>query len=326
MQCRLYKVYALELEALIDKARSHADRPLMSGRPIHFNVASAQEPRANVTHRFGSQRGAWSIFVLNGRGQQYRTQGTGCFSLKWMVEGRAGYEIGCRRHMVARDTAMLVNHDQAYRMEFDPPAGGESFCIFFDPVLVDEAWASIEAGFNLPGEGRRREFPNVPFVLSQSFARVLSSLHKEGVNCDATLIESRLLLALEQSVLVARRHRGEAARIPAAKPSTRAHLLGLVERARERLTKANGVHFSLDSLADGLGVSKFHLLRLFKAVHGSTPGAYAERLRMEAAAAQLRSSARPVIDIALEFGYDSPSAFAKAFRRSKGSAPTGWRT
>lgn len=297
----------------------------MSERAILFNLARAGDPKNNFLHRFGAKEGPWSIFVLNGRGQRFHTRSEGFFSLKWMVKGRAGYELDGRRRFVSRETAMLVNQGQPYQMEFDPP-GGESFCLFYDRALVDEAWASIEAGFNVPGDRAQQEFPNVPFTLSPSFAGLLSDLHIDGVEDDVDVIESRLLLALEHAVAVAQRHRGQAARIPAAKPSTRAHLLGLVERARERLTSSNGVHCSLDTLAAGAGMSKFHFLRLFKAVYGLTPGAYAERLRIETAIMQLRWSARSVIDIALDLGYDSPSAFAKAFRRYTGSAPTGWRT
>jgi AraC-like DNA-binding protein len=154
---------------------------------------------------------------------------------------------------------------------------------------------------------------------------MLDRLHIDGVDGDAPLMERRLLLLLEEAVATAHRHRGQTKRIAAAKANTRSHLLTLIERARESMVAADGVGCDLDALATEAGLSKFHLLRLFKAVHGLTPMAYAERLRMESAAARLRSSHRSIYDISTSLGYESPSAFAKAFRRWTGAAPSAWR-
>jgi AraC-like DNA-binding protein len=296
----------------------------MIGTRIRFNLAHAEQPSADVVRRLGSD-GPWSIFVLNGRGRRFHAQGAGAFSLKWMASGRARYELDRRGRMVTRGTAMLVDQDQPYEVEFDAPAESESFCVFFDRTLVAEAWASVEAGFDMPGESALRGFPNVPFTPSPKLASLLDHLHEDGLEGDADLIEHRLLSVLQDMIATAHRHRGQAARIAAGKPVTRSHLLTLVERARECMIATNGVDCDLGALSTEVGVSKFHLLRLFKAVHGLTPIAYAERLRMEAAATRLRSSPRSIGDIAADLGYESPSAFAKAFRRWTGAAPTHWR-
>jgi AraC-like DNA-binding protein len=46
---------------------------------------------------------------------------------------------------------------------------------------------------------------------------------------------------------------------------------------------------------------------------------------MQAAAMRLRACDLSVGEIAAEFGYDSASAFARAFRRWSGAAPVAWR-
>jgi len=53
--------------------------------------------------------------------------------------------------------------------------------------------------------------------------------------------------------------------------------------------------------------------------------AYLARWRLELGARQLRASAKPVIQIAAEVGYESEAAFNRAFKRSFGLPPAQYR-
>ena len=298
----------------------------MAETRIQFSVASADQPGQDVVRRIGLETSDWSIFVLNGHGRRFWTRGSGAFSLKWMAKGRARYALERRPRVVSQDAAVLVDQDQPYEMEFEARGGGESFCLFYSSALVAEAWASVEAGLSpTVGEGALKPFPNVIFQPSAHLAGLLNSLRADGPDSDESLMESRLLLALNEAVQTAYRHRRLAARLPAAKTSTRAHVLGLVERARAMIVETGGTGVSLPALAKEVGLSKFHLLRLFKAAYGVTPLTYAEQQRMAAAARLLIASRRQVGEIAAELGYDSPSAFAKTFRRHHRASPAAFR-
>jgi len=52
---------------------------------------------------------------------------------------------------------------------------------------------------------------------------------------------------------------------------------------------------------------------------------YLTQWRMQVAAGLLRGSSASVASIALEVGYDSEAAFARAFKRSVGQPPAAWR-
>jgi AraC-like DNA-binding protein len=52
---------------------------------------------------------------------------------------------------------------------------------------------------------------------------------------------------------------------------------------------------------------------------------YLASWRMQLGARLLRDSSRIVADIALEVGYDSEAAFARAFKRMVGVPPATWR-
>jgi AraC family transcriptional regulator len=293
----------------------------MRAARIAYHVAHAAEPGRDVLRRIGlDDGGAWSVYLLNGHGRAYEARGQGAFSIKWMADGRARYELERRAKTVSRDSVVLVDHQQPYEMEFEARSGGQSFCLFYSPDLVAEAWASVEAGFDEPASPALRPFPNVPFRPSPRLEALLGALWRDGP--DAEAIEDRALGALAEAVKAAHGHRRLAERTPAARPAARAHLVGVVERARAELDARRGVGASLDEVARLAGVSKFHLVRLFKALHGVTPMAYAERARMTAAEERLRSGAAPIGEVAADLGYDSPSAFAKAFRRWTGAAPT----
>ncbi len=71
--------------------------------------------------------------------------------------------------------------------------------------------------------------------------------------------------------------------------------------------------------------STFHFQRVFLAAAGLTIGEYVRRRRLTQAASDLISGGTRVIDVALKYGYESPDAFARAFRNMHGITPTAAR-
>jgi len=68
--------------------------------------------------------------------------------------------------------------------------------------------------------------------------------------------------------------------------------------------------------------STYHLQRMFSYIAGVPLSEYIRRRRMTAAAFELQQSGGKVIDLALRFGYDSPTAFNRAFQSVHGVPPT----
>ncbi len=82
---------------------------------------------------------------------------------------------------------------------------------------------------------------------------------------------------------------------------------------------------SLDALAGIACFSPFHFHRLFAAFVGEPLWAHVRRLRLERAAVRLARTQDPVTDIALAAGYETPSAFTKAFAQHFDQSPTDFR-
>lgn len=78
---------------------------------------------------------------------------------------------------------------------------------------------------------------------------------------------------------------------------------------------------TLDALAEIAGLSKFHFLREFARVVGMTPGAYLRMLRLCHAARELRSTRRPIVEVALAAGFADHPSFSRAFARHMGLTP-----
>jgi len=78
----------------------------------------------------------------------------------------------------------------------------------------------------------------------------------------------------------------------------------------------------LDSIAATACCSQFHFMRMFEVVSGMSVGDYIRRRRLSQAALALSSGREKVIDVALRYGYDTPEAFAKAFKRLFGITPS----
>ncbi|MDK2813505.1 MAG: AraC family transcriptional regulator [Clostridiales bacterium] len=71
--------------------------------------------------------------------------------------------------------------------------------------------------------------------------------------------------------------------------------------------------------------SAYHFQRMFAYLAGVPLGEYIRRRRMTLAAAELQTGDAKVIDLALKYGYDSPTAFNRAFQGVHGIAPSAAR-
>lgn len=71
--------------------------------------------------------------------------------------------------------------------------------------------------------------------------------------------------------------------------------------------------------------STFHFQRMFSYIAELPLSEYIRRRKMTAAAFDLQNSHSKVIDLALKYGYDSPTAFSRAFRSVHGVSPSDAR-
>ncbi len=79
---------------------------------------------------------------------------------------------------------------------------------------------------------------------------------------------------------------------------------------------------SIEDIAKQANSSAFHFQRTFTILTDVTVGEYLRRRRLTLAAKELMNTNDKIIDLALKYGYDTPEAFSKAFRRQHGITPS----
>ena len=82
-----------------------------------------------------------------------------------------------------------------------------------------------------------------------------------------------------------------------------------------------GYRWTLQSLAEHVGMSRSVFALRFRETVGTTPMEYLTRWRMLLAGDRLKNSSDGLSSIAQSLGYESESAFGKAFRRVMGCSP-----
>jgi AraC-like DNA-binding protein len=93
-----------------------------------------------------------------------------------------------------------------------------------------------------------------------------------------------------------------------------------VRRAREYLADHLEARVTLDDLVREAGLSRYHLLRVFKRATGLTPHQFHIQQRLERGKCRLLAG-RSVIETALETGFSDQSHFANTFKRYVGATP-----
>lgn len=82
---------------------------------------------------------------------------------------------------------------------------------------------------------------------------------------------------------------------------------------------------SLPALAARAGMSKYHLVRVFKQVVGLPPHAFINRARLRNAAIDVASTSESILDIALRAGFPDVSTFNAVFKKQFARTPRSVR-
>lgn len=109
--------------------------------------------------------------------------------------------------------------------------------------------------------------------------------------------------------------------------------IAVVEKMKAYIHSHLQESITASDVAGAAGYSQYHAARLFKEETGLSPFEYIRRERLVQSAHALRSGKQKVLDIALEFVFDSHEGFTRAFSNAFGIAPkkyasypvpTGW--
>lgn len=229
-----------------------------------------------------------------------------------MLLTRAGcaslaYGARTRRPVIADPLrVVLLRPADAFRVTY--PVGGAFLAtiLTFSDATIDRALAET---------GHRAIVASAPMLLRyHQYRTALLRASERG-----TIVE---LAAEEESLAIldlACGGGGERAARGSGRPYA-AHQL-LADRVRMLLAAAPAAPHRLGDIARLVGVSPFHLARVFRAQVGVPMHQYLLRLRLALALDQLAQGERNLSALALRLGFATHSHFSSAFRRTFGETP-----
>jgi AraC-like DNA-binding protein len=208
--------------------------------------------------------------------------------------------------------ATLYNPHQAFRRAPISADGDQT-----DWVAIDDAMArDVVAQFSRADAESERPFRfEMAGVCQASYLaqRALFTDVAQGV-ADRLEVEERLVAILSGVFGAAY------AAAPSKRPVT-TRTRKLVEEARETILEALCENVGVADIAGRLGVSAFHLCRVFRASTGMTLHAYRRDMRLRAALGLVSGRRGQLSSLALQVGFSSHSHFTAAFRRAFGVSP-----
>jgi AraC-like DNA-binding protein len=98
-----------------------------------------------------------------------------------------------------------------------------------------------------------------------------------------------------------------------------------VGRALALMHERPGHEWTVDELAEKVGLSRSALSQRFTELLGQPPMQYLTRWRLTIAAQRLREEQTNISRVAADMGYESEAAFNRAFKRALGETPAAWR-
>ncbi|WP_422485818.1 helix-turn-helix domain-containing protein [Gudongella sp. DL1XJH-153] len=97
-----------------------------------------------------------------------------------------------------------------------------------------------------------------------------------------------------------------------------------VQRMQDYIEENINEVITLADLAKAAGYSQWHSARIFRELTGKSPFEYIRVLRLSKAAIRLRDNKIKIVDVALDFIFDSHEGFTRAFAREFGVAPKSY--
>jgi len=252
---------------------------------------------------------------------------TQTLSIKRAWGGEESYLLEGRRLAVDEARTLVLNEGARYGARIASLRPVTSLAVFFRPGMADEVAAAALEGWpralaHGPGVGRRAT--GFAEHLRPSDDRVGARLLAirdavRGGEDDEDWLEEQCHELLGAMLAAELGWRARAGRLAELSRSSRDELLARVDRATDCLLTRHAERVTLDELAASAALSKFHLLRAFRAVHGVTPMSMLAAVRTRAAVRLLEDESQSLEEVAQASGFGSRQTLFRHLRRHCGA-------
>lgn len=285
--------------------------------------------RANAAFRrwFYERWGRENAVILYRATQAEFPAYTQTLSIKRVWGGVEDYLVDARRLTVGDSHGLVLNEGAHYGACIDSLTPVTSLAVFFRPGMAEElASAAAQHSMKALDQGNSVERAACGFaehlrVLDPAVDKRLSLLLKSvsAGETDETWLEEQL-----QGLLWAMLHaepgwRQRSGRLQALSRSAHTELLERVDRATDYILSCYTQPITLDQIAATAMLSKYHLVRVFRQVHGITPMALLTRTRTRAAERMVKDTALSLDAVLARSGFGSRQTLFRQLRRHCGA-------
>jgi len=236
------------------------------------------------------------------------------FELVFVRRGAFQVESARGRALADAQSMLLFHRGEQFRVTHPANCGDHCLIVGFDESLLADLFSRTP----LLDDGR----PEAPFAALH--VACPPGLHAAALRLAKRLVAQGgdpLLAAEELAPLVAR----ALETAPVAESASRresAEASDLAEAVRLALARRLGDRLPLAELAAPLGVSPYHLARVFRRQTGTSIHQYRLELRLREAFGRLLAGERDLTGLALDLGFADHAHFTNAFRRRFGLPPS----
>jgi AraC-like DNA-binding protein len=232
----------------------------------------------------------------------------------WLGGARARAHVGTDDVEYCENVGLATNANESHDMTLLDHNGPAVFLLF----IISRNWLNDRRRMT----GRPFVFPSpripIDTGLRQACWRVLDLIlyGREPDQSLDKLVEQLIIASIDA---VTRERMGDTRFL--LPPLLDHRLRAAISMMRENVSEK----FTLDEIANRVGLSRAHLFTLFRDQLNTTPQVFWSAVRVEEAMRRLISRGESLTSVALDLGFSAPSNFSRFFKEHTGVTPSTFR-
>lgn len=247
--------------------------------------------------------------------------------LSYIESGTGLYLIGEREYELRTGDIVLINNTELHRIMMRPGEKLLNTVIHFEPELI---WNTVQCDMDY-------RYLQIYFTRSPSFShvldqnnpatgeifRLLKEIEREFIEKKTgheLMVKAKLLTVFANIIRFYDYCRDET--IDAIPEKDIVVMYRVIQYIKEHLTE----ELTLEALGKVANMSPSYFSTLFKRCNGISPFTYVTNQRINRAITLIHGTDRTIADIAFSCGFNTMSAFIKAFHKVTGNPPSFYRS
>ena len=234
-----------------------------------------------------------------------------------LVSGRGGYVVDGQKYLLQPGDVVLIGGRSAHRPELEGDTPYERIIIYISPEFLQQSSIG-ECDLLQLFSGKNGHVLRLRETERKKVFALAGALEKElaGAEFGREILSNGALLRLLVEIGRGQRQEGAFNPNPVTPEDRR------VAEWMQYLDRHLSEDLDMDELAERFFISKFHMMRLFRAQTGFTIHTYLLQRRL-LAARQLMEKGMRATEACYRCGFRSYSSFTRAYNKHFGMTPTG---